>query len=363
MRIVDRASFVAMILWLAGAASAQVVQHREDFEQGYTHWSMTGMWNPESTSDFCGGQLPTYPSGTQCAYFGNDSVCNYDLGTLAHAGQLTWLDDLVIPNTGHVTLRFWDWREAECFSSIHFCPQGTQFDKTTVEVSLDGGMSWGFLGTTCDSQYPHPQPYAQTTVWRPHVFSLDGYQGVTVRLRFSFVTVDHMLNSLFGWAIDDVSILWDAANVACVSPVSNCPCPIVWCQTSPVSCANSTGRPSEFFATGSASVSQDSLQLLARNLPATSMVLFVEGSAHTIGPHLGDGRLCISGPYARLGIVQAQNGEAIYPPAGGLPISVVASIPASGGTRAYQAYYRDSVAYCTSATFNLTSALQLDWVP
>jgi hypothetical protein len=45
-------------------------------------------------------------------------------------------------------------------------------------------------------------------------------------------------------------------------------------------------------------------------------------------------------------------------------VSVLGQIPAAGGTRYYQAWYRNAIAaWCTPERFNLTSGLQIDWVP
>jgi hypothetical protein len=31
--------------------------------------------------------------------------------------------------------------------------------------------------------------------------------------------------------------------------------------------------------------------------------------------------------------------------------------------RTYQAWYRNSAAYCTASVFNLTNGVQIDWLP
>src|SRR5678816_1821663 len=156
MRLARFACAALLLLAISLPASAQIVVYRDDFESGYSQWSMTGMWNAETSADACGGQLPAYPSGTHCAYFGNDTVCNYQLGTAAHQGELTWLNALTIPVTGHVTLRFWDWREAECFND-HVPSLYTLYDKTQVQVSLDG-VTWTKIGEPCES-FPATTPY------------------------------------------------------------------------------------------------------------------------------------------------------------------------------------------------------------
>jgi hypothetical protein len=44
-------------------------------------------------------------------------------------------------------------------------------------------------------------------------------------------------------------------------------------------------------------------------------------------------------------------------------ISVVGGVPSIGGNRYYQVWYRDSAAFCTPSTFNLTNGLQVVWMP
>jgi hypothetical protein len=39
------------------------------------------------------------------------------------------------------------------------------------------------------------------------------------------------------------------------------------------------------------------------------------------------------------------------------------SVPAGGGVRTYQAWYRNAAAFCSAATFNLTNAVEVTWTP
>jgi len=75
-----------------------------------------------------------------------------------------------------------------------------------------------------------------------------------------------------------------------------------------------------------------------------------------LGTPFGDGRLCVAGVLDRLGVVFAGptgNGGLNFAPTG----------VSAGSTRFYQGWYRDSVSFCTSATFNLTSAYGTVWAP
>ena len=40
----------------------------------------------------------------------------------------------------------------------------------------------------------------------------------------------------------------------------------------------------------------------------------------------------------------------------------LAGVPAVGATRYYQVVYRNSAAFCTSATFNTTNGMQISWI-
>jgi hypothetical protein len=52
----------------------------------------------------------------------------------------------------------------------------------------------------------------------------------------------------------------------------------------------------------------------------------------------------------------------MFPASGDVLISIRGAIPASGGTRAYQAWYRNNGGPCGSG-FNLTNGVQVTWVP
>ena len=112
-------------------------------------------------------------------------------------------------------------------------------------------------------------------------------------------------------------------------------------------------------ATGDASASADSLVLVGTNLP-NGPALYFQGTA-TSANYFGDGFLCVSGAILRLGIKTASLNTSSYPQAGDPSISAQGLIPTAGGTRYYQAWYRDAATYCTTATYNLTQGVIVDW--
>jgi hypothetical protein len=118
---------------------------------------------------------------------------------------------------------------------------------------------------------------------------------------------------------------------------------------------------------GRARVSDDTFQLVATDLPSTSPTLFFQGTTQTAGGAgavFGDGLRCASGTVVRLATRTASGGLAYYPLVGtDVPISVKGSVPATGAVRYYQAWYRNSAAFCTVSTFNLTNGLRVQWIP
>jgi hypothetical protein len=57
-------------------------------------------------------------------------------------------------------------------------------------------------------------------------------------------------------------------------------------------------------------------------------------------------------------------GQALYGPGAGDPaLSVIGAIPSTGAVRFYQVWFRNAASFCTSSTFNLTSAMEVIWSP
>jgi hypothetical protein len=121
-------------------------------------------------------------------------------------------------------------------------------------------------------------------------------------------------------------------------------------------------------AHGLASVTSDSLQLRASFLPPTSSALFFQGTSQIgggAGAAFGDGLRCVGGTTVRLGTNFATGGlvDFGHGVAGDPPIGVAGAVPPGGGVRQYQVWYRNAPAFCTTATFNLTCAVEVPWVP
>jgi hypothetical protein len=102
-------------------------------------------------------------------------------------------------------------------------------------------------------------------------------------------------------------------------------------------------------------------------MTANSSALYFQGTSQLgggTGTVFGDGLRCAGGTIVRLGTKLNSSGASSYGgPGGDTPISVRGLIPAGGGTRTYQVWYRNAAAFCTSSTFNLTNGVEISWVP
>ncbi|MCY2959003.1 MAG: hypothetical protein NTY35_02470 [Planctomycetota bacterium] len=150
----------------------------------------------------------------------------------------------------------------------------------------------------------------------------------------------------------------DGSGTAC--PCGNAGAPGNGCASS----VNPSGA--QLAWSGNARVVSDDFQLQAAGLPATAPVLFFQGTSQSVGGAgsvFGDGLRCASGTVIRLATKTASAGSAVFPEAWESNVSVRGAIPAIGGVRYYQAWYRNSAAFCTASTFNLTNGVRTQWVP
>lgn len=111
-------------------------------------------------------------------------------------------------------------------------------------------------------------------------------------------------------------------------------------------------------------IAPDSIVLQASGMSPTAASIFLKGeSDNVVGAVFGDGLRCIDGPLIRLGLKTSAGGSASYPEAGDIPLSVRGQTPpGSGLVGYYQTYYRSAApAFCTPATFNVTSAARIAW--
>ena len=140
-----------------------------------------------------------------------------------------------------------------------------------------------------------------------------------------------------------------------------CPCGNNSSTAAAAGCLNSAGTPGRLVGSGLPSVTNDTLTLRVSGLPATTTALLFQGTGATAAV-FGDGLRCASGTIVRLGTQPTVGGIAQWPVAGN-PLAIAGAVPLAGGMRTYQAWYRNSAAYCTASVFNLTNGVQIDWLP
>lgn len=153
--------------------------------------------------------------------------------------------------------------------------------------------------------------------------------------------------------------------IACSGDGSGATCPCANPGVAGGGCTNSTGRSASLRASGSPGITADTLVLRGANMTPSSTCLYFQGTTLTAGGAglmFGDGLRCAGGSVIRLGVAVNVAGESSFPALGGTALSTLGGVT-SEGTRVYQCWYRDAAAYCTSATFNLTNALVVDWRP
>lgn len=152
-----------------------------------------------------------------------------------------------------------------------------------------------------------------------------------------------------------------------------------FCTRSQVSCpcasgAGSTGCPNSGNAAGAlmsaygvASTGADTLgfQITGMRPNSTCMVFQGTGLINSgFGNVLGDGVRCVGGLIARFAPHQNDaGGNSFHPQSGNLPISLQGAVPYIGGTYYYQTWYRDTAAFCTGDTTNLSNGLKVTWTP
>lgn len=127
-------------------------------------------------------------------------------------------------------------------------------------------------------------------------------------------------------------------------------------------CSNSTGAGASIDATGTASVAADDLSLGATGLAPGALALVITGDARAgggAGVLLGDGLLCVGGTIQRLRAAVADGAGSVTV---GQGLVAQAGI-AAGETRHFQWWYRDVTASPCGASYNLTNATSVTFVP
>jgi hypothetical protein len=171
---------------------------------------------------------------------------------------------------------------------------------------------------------------------------------------------------------DSISVLINMVNGIAGTPFcfgdgSGTPCPARNPGAPGHGCDNAAGTGGALlYTSGAARVSNDTLALEVQDLPRTTMIVFFQGTAaldRGVGVPFSRGLACLGGNMIMLGVRSSAQGSVSYPIAGEDKVSVIGQIPPSGGTRYYQAWYRDNFSPMTYQSYNLSNGLSVNWIP
>jgi Tol biopolymer transport system component len=130
-------------------------------------------------------------------------------------------------------------------------------------------------------------------------------------------------------------------------------------------CNNSAGTGGALLiGLGTTRVAHDTFLLAASTMTPNTFVLFYQGTTAASVP-FGDGIRCAT-TIRRLGVrsVDSSGSRSFgFGIAGDPSISVQGLVPPTGGTRQYQAWYRNAASFCTPSAFNLSNGLRAVWTP
>ncbi len=133
-----------------------------------------------------------------------------------------------------------------------------------------------------------------------------------------------------------------------------CPCGNL--GSSNTGCLTSSASGGQLAGSGVASVFNDTVVLEVAGAPASVPGVYFSGINATGGALFGDGKLCVSGPIKRLGVVFTDgSGQAQTP----FSVSGTEGLSA-GDLRHYQYWFRDVPGPCGSG-FNTTNAYSIQW--
>jgi hypothetical protein len=149
----------------------------------------------------------------------------------------------------------------------------------------------------------------------------------------------------------------------CFGDGSSVTCPCANNGAAGHGCANSVDPAGALLtASGFPSTVSDSLLLQANHMPPTAFCIFLQGSSSGTVFSYGDGLRCVGGTLIRIGAKHASGGVASYPGPGDPPVSSRGFVPVFGAQRSYQVWYRNpDPNFCTSATFNVSNGVLVNW--
>jgi hypothetical protein len=209
-------------------------------ESGVGNWTSTGQWhlqaNPNdvaissdinpalvSLPDF--GYLPSAYSGDYVWWYGSSADGTFSgdwtladqveknggWSALSNSGELV-SQSIDLTTAANADLTFWSWWEIEGVDV-------DRYDLMDTYVTTDDGVTWAKvvgMNPINDVDGESFKPYSSGGLgeigqWIHTQADLSEYVGSTIKLKFSFDTMDEKYNGFRGWLIDDVRITDDAS--------------------------------------------------------------------------------------------------------------------------------------------------------
>jgi uncharacterized repeat protein (TIGR01451 family) len=209
------------------ALAAGPLRANEGFETGLGQWTPSGLWHRITSPDCVSPH-----AGTACMYYGRSGVCNYDDHLIKDASLTSGPISLTDPARAFVS--FWILYQVE--SEAPSC-----FDVMRLEVSNDGS-SWSLLqklgpssdpsGGSATTGMASGSGLGGTPLWQFKRVDLSAYLGLTVYLRFRFVSSDSQagddvcpapdadFDDFLGYALDDINFYDSPEPVGLVKSVA-----------------------------------------------------------------------------------------------------------------------------------------------
>jgi hypothetical protein len=161
--------------------------------------------------------------------------------------------------------------------------------------------------------------------------------------------------------------LGQSAIATCFGDGSGAACPCGNAGAIHRGCDNSFGAGgARLFPTGTASLSADTLSLVATNAPERAPILLLQGDAVAGaggGTPFADGLMCVDGTKVRLAGAISAEGASIFGAIEGASLSALGGLPPPGSTRWYQGFNRNDKTNSTPERANFTNAVRETWSP
>jgi len=226
---------------------------------------------------------------------------------------------------GNPVIRYWrwysnDWRSDDILNG----GADPMADRFRVDVSNNNGGSWTNVETV------GPSGLEVIGGWIFHEFRVADFVAPTSQVKIRFIAEDAGNGSIVEAAIDDFAIVdpgCGGVQAFCFGDGSGPICPCFNNGGTGRGCENSASTGGAILtATGTSSLSADTLVLSSSGERPTSFSIFLQGDAEVSGTNFGDGLRCAGGNLKRLYSRNAVAGS-VTAPTGGDPLARDAPLP------------------------------------